>query len=156
MNTTTEPTLTLNVKKWIKAPAARVFAAWTTPEQVRQWLGSKGNFSIASAKIDARPGGEYCFNAVSPQGEKVVRGTYREVNPPKRLVFTWTSNSSCSGAGGVSETLVTVDFVEINGGTDVRITHELFTSAEARDQHNAGWTVCLDNLVQVLAGVKVL
>jgi len=156
MSTTTEPTLNLKVKKWIKAPPARVFAAWTTPEQVRQWLGSKGNFSIASAKIDARPGGEYCFNAVSPQAEKVIRGTYREVNPPKRLVFTWISNSSCSGAGGVSETLVTVDFVEVNGGTEVRITHELFTSAEARDQHNAGWTVCLDNMAQVLAGVKVL
>jgi uncharacterized protein YndB with AHSA1/START domain len=156
MSTTTAPTLNLKVKKWIKAPPARVFAAWTTPDQVRQWLGSKGNFSIASAKIDARPGGEYCFTAVSPQGEKVVHGTYREVNPPKRLVFTWSSNSSCSGAGGISETLVTVDFVEIDGGTDVRITHELFTSAEARDQHNAGWTVCLDNLVQVLAGVKVL
>ena len=156
MNTITEPTFTLNVKKWIKAPAARVFAAWTTPDQVRQWLGSKGNFSIASAKIDARPGGEYCFNAVSPQGEKAVSGTYREVNPPKRLVFTWSSNSSCAGACGVSETLVTVDFTEVDGGTEVRITHELFTSVEARDQHNAGWTVCLDNMAQVMAGVKVL
>jgi len=152
MNTQTAPTVSLQVKRLIKAPIARVFAAWTTPDQVRLWLGCH---MMASAKMDVRVGGEYCFNMVKPQGENAVRGVYREVTPPKRLVFTWFANASCTGGEGAGETLVTVDFTEAQGGTEVRITHERFPSTEARDRHNEGWTLSLEHLEKLLAGVKV-
>jgi uncharacterized protein YndB with AHSA1/START domain len=151
MSTQTAPIISLQVKRLIKAPIARVFAAWTTPDQVRLWLGCN---LMASAKMDFRVGGEYCFNMVKPQGETTVRGVYREVTPPKRLVFTWNPDGGCAGSGA-GETLVTVDFTEAQGGTEVRITHERFPSADARDRHNEGWTASLEHLEEVLADVKV-
>jgi uncharacterized protein YndB with AHSA1/START domain len=152
MSTQTAPNISLKVSRLIKAPIARVFAAWTTPEQVRQWLGG-ACANMASVKIDPRIGGDYCFNMVKPQGEMAMRGTYREVSPPTRLVFTWMAGS-CSGAQDTYETLVTVDLAEVQGGTEVTITHERFTSDESREQHNNGWTASLDCLEKVMAGIK--
>jgi uncharacterized protein YndB with AHSA1/START domain len=153
MSTQTAPTISLQVQRVIKAPIARVFAAWTTPEQIRQWLGGECG-QVAAATIDARPGGEYSFDAVSPNGPKVMRGTYREVNPPKRLVFTWIAGAGCGSGEGAHETLVTVDLKEVAGGTELRITHERFANEEVRDQHNKGWTSSMDYLEKVMAGVK--
>ena len=103
---------------------------------------------MLSAKIDARVGGEYVFRLHKQDlGEMERRGTYREVSPPDKLVFTW-----CGGCGGESEeTLVTVDFADKNGATEVTITHERFSSQESCDQHNQGWTTCMDNMAKLLA-----
>jgi uncharacterized protein YndB with AHSA1/START domain len=146
MNTTTAP-VSLRLTRLIKAPRARVFAAWITPADVQQWLCSE-TVRMLSATIDARVGGEYVFRLHRPdRGETETRGIYREVSPPNKLVFTW---HACCGPAD-EETLVTVDFVDKNGATEVTITHERFTSQESCDQHNQGWTMCLDNMEKIFA-----
>ena len=49
---------------------------------------------------------------------------------------------------GVGETLVTVEFHDLGAATEVVVTHELFPSEAARDQHQQGWSVCLDHLAE--------
>ena len=146
MTTMTLPA-SLKITRLIKAPRARVFAAWTTPADIQQWLCSP-TVKMLSAKVDLRVGGEYVFRLSRPDvGETESHGVYREVSPPNKLVFTW---HACCGPAN-EETLVTVDFADKNGATDVTITHERFSSQESCDQHNQGWTMCMDNMEKLLA-----
>src|SRR5579863_3234882 len=72
MSTKVAQTLTLEVKRLIKAPRERVFAAWTTPDAILKWLGSETCHAL-SAKVDLRVGGEYRIRSHSDQyGEKEV------------------------------------------------------------------------------------
>jgi uncharacterized protein YndB with AHSA1/START domain len=75
-----------------------------------------------------------------------VTGVYREISPPRKLVFTWYWETDPSRG----DTLVTVELQQSAGTTDVVLTHEWFPDEELRDRHQWGWTSCLDNLQGVL------
>src|SRR2546425_5241971 len=62
-----------------------------------------------------------------------VTGTYREVDPPNRLVYTWQWETT----PGATETLVTVEFHDRAGRTEVVLTHERLPDAEARARHRS-------------------
>jgi uncharacterized protein YndB with AHSA1/START domain len=73
-------------------------------------------------------------------------GTYREVRPPERLVCTWRWEAEPE----YGETLVTVEFLDRGGSTEVVLTHELFPTDEARRGHEQGWTSSLDRLARAV------
>lgn len=150
MSTKVAPeTLTLEVKRLIKAPRDRVFAAWTTPESIIKWFGPDTCRAL-SAKVDLRVGGEYRIRAHTEEfGELEVIGVFREIKRPSRVAYTWSFNKAPMSE--IGETLVTVDFVEAKGGTEVRLRHEGFPDAEPRDRHTEGWNGCFDKLEKVLA-----
>ena len=76
-----------------------------------------------------------------------TRGISLEVEPPKRLVFTWAwEEGGCPDI----ETLVELDFRPSGEGTELTLTHRRFNSEEMRDEHNSGWTRCLDCLEEML------
>jgi uncharacterized protein YndB with AHSA1/START domain len=72
-----------------------------------------------------------------------LSGTYREVRAPERLVYTWRWERPEMDVG---ETLVTVEFHDLGGATEVIVTHELFPDEAARDRHQEGWSGCLARL----------
>ena len=74
-------------------------------------------------------------------------GVYRVVEPPKKLVYTWRWESEPDAP----ETLVTVEFLDRGGATDLVLTHELFPNEAAKGKHEHGWTGCLDKLARVVA-----
>jgi predicted enzyme related to lactoylglutathione lyase/uncharacterized protein YndB with AHSA1/START domain len=150
MNTTASQRTDIIVSRLIKAPRERVFAAWTTPSEIMKWFGPDTCHAL-SAEIDLRVGGEYKFKVKSEMmGETDLAGVYREVNPPSRLVYTWNWKSGPMAEMG--ETVVTVDFAERNGGTEVQITHTGFVSSEGASQHSYGWNGCLDKLEKAAVG----
>jgi uncharacterized protein YndB with AHSA1/START domain/predicted enzyme related to lactoylglutathione lyase len=150
MSTKVAQSLTLEVKRLIKAPRERVFAAWTTPDGILKWIGSDTCRGL-SAEVDLRVGGEYRIRTQSEQyGELEVVGVYREVKRPTRLVYTWGWTDS--PLGDIGETVVTVDFVDVNGSTEVRLRHEGFPGAELRDQHSHGWNGCFNKLEKMFDG----
>ena len=75
-----------------------------------------------------------------------VGGTYREVEPQRRLVYTWAWESTPE-----RESLVTVEFVRSGDGTDLVLTHERFADRDARDRHGVGWSACLDRLARLFS-----
>jgi uncharacterized protein YndB with AHSA1/START domain len=76
---------------------------------------------------------------------RTVGGRYLEVDPPRRLVYTWAWESH--GAETEAETLVTVDFHEpSSGGTRVVLTHSGFADGGRRGLHREGWELCIANL----------
>lgn len=150
MNTLTQPVI-LKVSRHIKASRERVFAAWTTPADIMKWLGGPG-CNVTSAKMDLRVGGHYTFlvNKSCDGNESCggMTGQYREINPPSRLVFTWSPIKAANEEG--FDTQVTVDLTEEKGGTLVTITHEGFPNTEVCELHNIGWTASLEKLEKLV------
>jgi uncharacterized protein YndB with AHSA1/START domain len=142
--TATKPSLT--IKRRLKAPPAKVYAAWTDPEKVKGWMGP-GEVKAKSAESDLRVGGRYRWVMVAPSGQELdVRGVYREIVPNEKLVFTWSWLSAPE-----RESLVTVLLKPDGDGTLLTLTHEQFFDEDARDQHNNGWNGALDKMEKFVA-----
>src|SRR5688500_17091342 len=132
------------------APRVLVFAAWAEPARARRWWGPAG-FAILGGEMDVRPGGAWRRTLRSPAGEvHVKRGTYREVVPPTRLVFTYADEDAAGRPGPT--TVVTVTFKDApGGGTELTLRQTGFVDAAVRDAHGTGWTGALDRCAEQLA-----
>lgn len=140
---------TLTIVRNFDAPRELVFKAWSQPEQVVRWWGPKG-FTTPSCRMDVRPGGSYRTVMRSPEGkEHVMRGSYREVVPPGRLVMTFAWEDADGRTG--HETMVEVLFEDVAGGTRLTFRHGAFETVAARDQHLEGWTRFMESLADHLA-----
>jgi uncharacterized protein YndB with AHSA1/START domain len=114
------------IEHTFRAPAAKVFGAYTDPKLVPQWWAPKGTTMTVEA-MDVRPGGAYRFVQRQADGtELVFVGKYLEVDPVTHLVYTFT----VEGQGG--EVTTTVDLRETPAGTVMTLTN-VFASKEARD-----------------------
>ncbi len=79
----------IQMTRLFDAPRRLVFEAMTRPEHVREWWGRLGEgYSVPVCEIDLRPGGAWRFVNRHPGGDAVFYGTYREIVPPERVVFT--------------------------------------------------------------------
>lgn len=133
----------LRLTRTLDADPATVFAAWTEPDRMKAWFSPEA-VAVEDVEADAVVGGAYRVRMRSDEGQAfTAHGTYREIDPPHRLVFTWDWEQKESAVG---ETVVTVELREVDGGTELVLTHEGFPAAEARDGHEEGWASCLDRL----------
>jgi uncharacterized protein YndB with AHSA1/START domain len=114
-------------ERMFDSPRERVFAAYTDPELIPQWWGPQDQTTIVD-QMDVRPGGAWRFVLRDLRGdESGFKGTYREVTPPERLVYTF------EWEGMPGHVLVeTVTFEDLGGSTKVRAT-SLFHTHEERD-----------------------
>jgi uncharacterized protein YndB with AHSA1/START domain len=143
----TTPTLTLVVRRVIRATAERLFEAWTTPEQLSVWWGPP-EVTCVTAEVDLRVGGEYRIQNALPDGSLLeIAGTFEVVEKPRRLVYTW----SIEPGPGTCER-VTVRFEPRDKGTEVIILHERILDDVTRQGHERGWTGCLDGLATYASG----
>jgi uncharacterized protein YndB with AHSA1/START domain len=98
----------LVITRVFDAPRSLVFKVWTQPEHLVRWWGPRG-FTTPSCKMDVRAGGAYRTCIRSPEGKDYwMRGVYREIVEPDRLVFTFAWEVEEGQPG--HETLVTVTF----------------------------------------------
>ncbi len=115
------------IERVFDAPRDRVYAAFTDPELIPQWWGRREDKTTVD-KMDVRPGGAWRFVTVSSSdGEHAFRGTFREVEPPERLVWTFEWEGM---PGYVS--VETVTFEDLGEQTKV-ISRSLFHTTEERD-----------------------
>jgi len=149
MTAKTAEKTSLEVTRFINAPPARVYKAWTDPEQLKQWWGPEG---VKTRKFiaDARVGGKYRWELFNQEGEEMtVFGEYRELQPGKKIVWTWQLEEDEDWKNHNS--LVTVEFFDREGGTELRLTHEKLPTKESRDDHEQGWNSVLDKLEKFLS-----
>ena len=138
--------LALRLTRVIKAPRARVFAAWTEPERMRVWF-APGNMTVSTIHSDFRVGGHYRIEMSGPTenepGGTVVaaHGIYQEIIPNERVSYTWFG----SWMPG-QETFVTVTFRDVSEGTELVLIHERFENMQERDGHIRGWESTLIKL----------
>lgn len=139
------------------APRTLVFDTWTKPELFARWFGRRG-WTVPVCEIDLRPGGAYRYVMRGPDGSEVaMRGVYREVVRPERLVTTESFEGfSEVGWRPEDETVITTLFAEQNGKTTWTATI-LYPSKEVRDAALAleqAWTGAAetyDRLAELLA-----
>jgi uncharacterized protein YndB with AHSA1/START domain len=124
------------VTRSFKAPRALVFRAYTEPELVRRWMLGPPGWSMPVCEMDVRVGGSYRWRWRSDTDGKEFGflGTFREVQPPSRLVHIEGYDPGTLGDGypSGSEALVTTTFAEEGGITTMTAVID-FGSKEARD-----------------------
>ncbi len=115
------------VTRLVEAPREQVFDAWTKPEQVKRWMLGPDGYTMPVCEIDLRVGGTWHFVWRGPGGNEVgMRGEYRDVAPPERLVSTehW--------GDPWPETLNAFDFSEEDDGTTDHLHRRLPDEGGAR------------------------
>lgn len=130
---------TLVLEQRIAAPPEAVFDFLVDPEKVLRWMGTE---------VDIEPvaGGKFWLNA---NGTDVAMGSYLEVDPPHRVVFTWGWEGSVEVPPGSST--VTITLTADGDHTDVELRHQGLPGG-ATDDHGKGWTFLLGRLTAVAEG----
>ena len=134
----------LEVERLIEAPRDQVYTAWTDPAQMKQWFGPE-NVQTRDLIADARVGGTFRWDLTNSEGEDMtILGEYRELQPGKKIVFTWQWEDDEDWENHIS--IVTVELNDAEGGTNLRLTHEQLPNEESRDGHRQGWNSTLNKL----------
>lgn len=132
----------VEIRRLLPAPVDEVFRWWTEAELLERWMSPTGT---VSAVVDFRVGGAFTIVMRDTGMEIEHRGKYVEIDPPRRLVFTWSSRFT----GGPS--LVTVTFEPAGvDQTRVVLVHSRL-SEEAAPSHAGGWDGILTRLERELA-----
>jgi uncharacterized protein YndB with AHSA1/START domain len=148
MTTKAAEKTSLHIKRFINAPRARVYAAWTDPAQLKEWWGPE-TVRTRNFAADVRVGGKYRWDLINQEDEEMsVFGEYRELVPGKKIVFTWKWDDDDVWENRSS--IVTVELSDRDGGTELLLKHEQLPSEESRDRHNEGWNSVLDRLGKFL------
>jgi uncharacterized protein YndB with AHSA1/START domain len=126
------------VRREIAAPAQELFDAWLDPASLAVWM-RPGGMPRATVKTDPRVGGSFEIVMHAESGPIPHTGTYKEIDRPRRLVFTWNSP-----AAKQIDSLVTVEFRPARGATEIVLTHEKLPSAESAGMHTKGWSDILE------------
>ena len=149
MRTKGSEKLSLEIKRLIKAPRDRVYAAWTDPAQLKQWFGPE-NVQTRELIAEARAGGKFRWDLTNSEGEKMTcRGEYRELQPGRKIVFTWQWDDDETWENHTS--IVTVELDDVAGGTELRLTHEQLPNEDSRDGHTRGWNSAVDKLAKFVS-----
>jgi uncharacterized protein YndB with AHSA1/START domain len=144
MTTKISDKLTLQITRFIKAPRDRVYAAWTDPAQLKQWFGPE-NVQTHDVIAETRVGGKFRWDLTNSEGERMTcRGEYRELQPGKKIVFTWQWDNDEDWKNQAS--VVTIELSDREDGTELRLTHEQLPNEASRDGHARGWNSALNKL----------
>ena len=132
----------LKVSRRIPAPPEDVYAAWLDESSLRQWM-HVAPAPCSVVEVDARVGGRYRLVMLGPDGNDAeITGEYVELDPPRRITFTWAFTAT-----GDPDSLVTVTFAPAaDNETDLVLIHERLTSDAAVTGHRAGWEAIAANL----------
>jgi uncharacterized protein YndB with AHSA1/START domain len=137
----------LQIERWISAPRALVYQAFTDPSRMMQWFGPRG-FTATTVELDVRPGGAWRAGMRGLDGKELVAsGVYREVVPNERLVFTYAWEE---GAGRGHETECQLQLADENGQTRMTFRQGPFEAKGDREGHAGGWSSAFEKLAEAL------
>lgn len=127
------------VKKVINASREEIFEAFSNPEIMSKWFYPYDEMRVEVSNT-FEVGGKYVLKIYNKDDDMFIHeGEYQEIIPPEKLVFTWNSAL-------VQNTIVTIEFNEVDSGTEITLTHELLPTEEEVERHKAGWTSVLNRL----------
>jgi len=137
----------VHLEKIIAAPPESVFAAFVDGEQLRRWWGPTG-FTVPRLQFDPVEGTDYRIVMQPVDGDVFhIRGTFRAVEAPRRLIFTFIYEEPDPDD---QETLVTLTFEPAGLGTRVILDQGSFKTVARLELHRDGWTDTLERLERSL------
>ncbi|MBC3870734.1 SRPBCC domain-containing protein [Undibacterium oligocarboniphilum] len=127
----------ITVETHINAPIARVWGAYTTPDDIKQWNAASEDWHTTRSTVDLRIGGLFSSRMEAKDGSFGFdfEGTYTKVVPNQLLEFSFGGRTA------------SVEFIEKGDGVTVRITFD----AEAEhsvEQQQQGWQSILNNFAK--------
>ena len=132
----------VRLERLLPAPIAEVFAFWTKPALMAQWLAPTGS---AEVEADVRVGGHFRVTMIDGDFRLVHTGEYLIVDPPRQLSFTWRSPYT-----GPDASKVDVILTARGSATSLVLLHNRLPD-ETRASHEGGWMTILDRLTALLA-----
>ncbi|MGI9418897.1 MAG: SRPBCC family protein [Geminicoccaceae bacterium] len=133
--------------------AARLFDAWTQPEQLRQWFGMDPS-ALGDIQIDLREGGVWRFVMRCGDGrEEVLEGRYLEILPGERLAFSWSHKVKTSDGGDkrTPPSRVTIQFEPMGAATRMTLEHVEIVTDGGRVGVRKGWQASFRALADLVA-----
>jgi len=144
----TTPT-SIEIRRSFRATPERVFEAFRNPTLLREW-SAPGEHRNERVEVDFRVGGHYRREMRFPDGSlHVLSGTYREIEPPRRLVYTYVWETL-----PVAATLVEIELTPCGSETELHLVHSGFDDATFAVGHERGWDDCLDQLARLCAEAR--
>ena len=136
--------LALKITRRIAAPAETLFDAWLDPAMLKRFAAPGPDDAVLRADLDPRVGGRFDIVMRNDMGEIPHWGVYREIDRPRRLAFTWNSPHAAP------DSVVSIDFAERDGETEVTLVHDRFPSEASRAGREQGWSAMLEKLADVV------
>jgi len=136
---------TVTVRREIAASAEDLFDAWLDPDSMSAWMKPR-NIRETHAENEPREGGAFRITMVRDDAASVLHtGTYRVIDRPHRLVFTWSSPHT-----DFRDSIVTVTFESLTSSTVVQIHQVGLPSAAEQAGHTDGWSSALAELDRIM------
>jgi carboxymethylenebutenolidase len=141
-------TWVLELSHTLDATREQVFNALVDPAELVKWWGPSG-FTTPEIEVDLRVGGDFRLGMQPPDGELFhLVGTFREIDPPNRLVYTFRWEEPDPDD---RETVVTLSLVPLDDRTRLSLQHAGFMTEARLELHRGGWADSLQRLVDHLA-----
>lgn len=135
----------IKIERHFSTTQQKVYEAWTDPQIIKLWFGSDPNGTGLDAVLDVRVGGAYAVTFANSTGEEyTAQGTYQEVEPNKKLAFTW----GWEDEPHIKES-VAVQFQPDGDGTLMTFEH-LDIDANTSHNYENGWRTTFDKLEKAL------
>src|SRR5262245_32814059 len=144
MDATTSDTISVERELAIDASPETVWQFLVDSEKATRWMGQTASF-------DARPGGEYRVGVVPGH---TAAGEFVELDPPRRLVFTWgwEPGHERDNAVAPGSSTIEIELVRNGDGTRLRFRHYDLPTSAAAESHAHGWDHYLERLVIAAGG----
>jgi uncharacterized protein YndB with AHSA1/START domain len=125
------------VETFIEAPVADVWAAYTTPEDIKQWNAASDDWHTTQSTVDLRVGGQFSSRMEAKDGSFGFdfSGTYTRIVPGKLIEYTFGDRAAV------------VEFLPAANGVTVRVTFDAETT-HPEEQQRQGWQAILNNFAK--------
>ena len=142
----------LEVEKSFTAGVDELYDAWISPEKLKQWWKPAGN-QLKEVQNDVKQGGHilYAFQTKDGEDDLKITGDYKEVEPGKKLVYSWNWELPHTQAVPNNEFQLTIEFSGEQEGSKIKVTQENFKDQEAIHPHREGWYKALNDLHDFLS-----
>jgi uncharacterized protein YndB with AHSA1/START domain len=128
----------ITVEATVNAPLPRVWSAWNTPEDIREWNAASADWHTTRSTVDLREGGRFLARMEAMDGSEGFdfEGTYTRIVPQKLVEYRMDDGRE-----------VRVEFVEHGGGVHLQETFDAENENPAELQRQ-GWQAILDAFVR--------
>ncbi len=133
----------VTVTKVIDADRQTIFEALTDADIMERWFYAGPDGWSATVVCTPEVGQSFQVEMHGPEATYAHVGFFKEIIENRKLVFSWNSQY-------VENTTVTITLAEVDGGTEVKLVHELIPSEEEAENHRNGWTSILERLAGVV------
>jgi uncharacterized protein YndB with AHSA1/START domain len=127
----------INVETLVNAPIEKVWSAYTSPEDIKQWNAASDDWHTTAASVDLREGGAFSSRMEAKDGSFGFdfAGTYTKIIPHQRIEYTFGDRAAV------------VDFIASEQGISVRVSFDA-EETHSIDQQRDGWQAILDNFAK--------